>query len=594
MASVWAQLAAILTFSALLILVLSPALGSLSDSYRLFVDPSSYADASNIPQLVFGLLQAILGLILFSFIISVLSAALEQLIERIKGGALPYKKSDHILIVNHNAKLPLILNEFNDRAIKLNQPCDVVILLSESELVIDLCDDLDFAQWDHLQIYLRQGNTANYETFKNLSIEQAFGLVILSSAETADTFARDNQNLKTLACLTNEPAFYQHLLDRQRARRPVKCSIELSAETYSKDIALALTKSGHGSLFAVTNPGEVIGSVLSRSIIDIVYYKVYFEILSFSGNNVQFVAPDRFHAAGLSAGTRYEDLLQGFSGGVLAGYSRTDSEGRFNLALCPFGEALLPEDWLIFITDDIAALSFSPPAPSPSHPSSQIRPPRQTTSRRLCLIGSAWPVENLDGFLDEASKRNLHAAHFTFEDVDAYFAPDFVETLHAGDYDNIVINLDDETGFRLTLHLIARCKSDDPFLGKIVTVLSDPEIEGLLNKNTRYRNTVLSHKLAAKYIAQITFQKNLEQFYAELAKPEGVEFNLMDVGSELPPALLTDFTRLRAELAAHRLTFVGSVDADKNMRFGPACLEQATQILILNRIDTVGGPDAAE
>ena len=582
MAPIWAQLIAIFAFSGLVIVVLSPGVGSLSNSYRLFADPSSYADAEDVAELVFGLVQVIFGLVLFSFVISVLSAALEQLIERIKGGTLAYRKQDHLLIVNHNAKLPLILAEFNRRAAKLNQPCDVVILLSERGFVDEVCDRLVLAEWDYLQVYLRQGDVVNFETYNNLAIKQAVGVVVLSSEHLSEPFACDNHNLKILASLTNEVSFLQHLRERQQAKRPIKCSIELTGRTHSRDIALALTKNGEESLFAVTNPSDVIGSVLSRSMIDIVYYKVYFEILSFHGHTVHFVSPDRFSAAGLRVGLSYEELLLGFTGGTLVGYSRTDREGRFSLRLCPFGEALLAEDWLLFIAEDVNALRFAPATTLVDNASAQIRPPREILSRRICLIGSCWPVENLDRFLDDESKAGLCRAHFTFDEVDGYFEPGFVQSLHDGNYDHIVINLDDETGFRFTLHLIANCRSDDPFLEKIVTVVSDPVIEGLLNKNSRYRNTVLSHKLAAKYIAQISFQKNLEKFFGELADPEGVGFKLMCVGEDLPADCLADFPRLRAELAAHRVTYVGNVDGHKNVFFGPENIERAVQILVLS------------
>lgn len=582
LAPIWAQLLAIFAFSALLIVALSPALGSLSNSYRIFADPSSYADAEGTLQLVLGLLQVLLGLVLFSFVISVLSAALEQLIERIKGGTLAYRKRNHLLIVNHNAKLSLILHELNLRAAKLNQPCDIVILLSDREFVDTVTAQLDLAAWDFLQIYLRQGDVVNIDTYHNLSIQQAAGLVILAPENMADDFARDNQNLKILASLTNDEGFMKHLHERQLARQPIKCSIELTAETHSRDIALALTQSGQESLFAVTNPSGVIGSVLSRSMINIVYYKVYFELLSFHGHTVHFVSPDRFASSGLTAGVSFAELLLGFTGGTLVGYSRTDADGRFSVKLCPFDEPFSSQDWLLFIAQDVGTLHYAPAPRTVAAPSPSIRPPGKIHGGRPCLIGSAWPVENLEKFLDDEGKARLHAAHFTFEDVADYFAPAFIQSLHDGNYDPIVINLDDETAFRFTLQLISRCAPTDPFLQKIVTVLSDPVIEGLLNKNNRYRNTVLSPKLAAKYIAQLSFQKNLEKFFSELAHPAGVEFNLLHVGENLPATLLTDLPRMRAELAAHRLTYIGNVDAHKNVYFGPENLTHATHILVLS------------
>lgn len=578
---IWAQLVIIFGCSALVILAASPFLGSVAGSYRMFVDPSSYADAEGLTQGVLGLVQVLLGLILFSFIISVLSAALEQLIDRIRGGTLPYKKRDHMLIVNHNDRLPLLLDEMAVRARRLGQVGHVVLLLSDREALDEFAEQHDLERWPELQISLRQGLCTEYDTYQRLGVERAFGLVVLASDKAGDAFATDNLNLKILACLSNVPAFMRHLEARQKALNPVKCSMELSAGVHSREIALAMTRFGQDSLFAIINPDDVIVSVLSRSIIDIVYYKVFFELLSFHGHSVHFVSPERFRAAGVTPGRDYGELMPGFSGGTLAGYSRTDAQGRFSLALCPFGEALQANDWLLFITDDVHGLAFSLPEALPASAPVLIRPPGAHLHRRLCVLGSTWSVQNLESFLDQDSQIAMRAAHFDFPQPEQYFEPDFVAALRDDAYDYVIINLDDETGFRLTLHIISGCEPDDPFLGKVVTVLSDPVVESLLNQNARYRNTVLSHKLAAKYIAQVAFQKSLDKFFQALVQPQGVEFHLLKAGEDLPAELLQDPQRLRTALAARHITFVGSVNSQRDVSFGTSALAEAVQVLVL-------------
>jgi len=581
LAPIWAQLVIIFACSALVILAASPFIGSLALSYRLFVDPSSWADMEGLVQGFLGLLQVLLGLILFSFIISVLSAALEQLIDRIRGGTLPYKKHNHMLIVHRNARLPLLLDEMDIRARRQGQAGHVVLLLPDRETLDDIAAHFDMEDWPHLQISLRQGCTTDFDTYQRLGVAQAFGLVVLASETAGDAFAIDNLNLKVLACLNNEPAFMRHLEARQRALNPVKCAVELSDDVRSREIALAMTRYGRDSLFAIINPDDVMVSILSRSIIDIVYYKVYFELLSFYGHTVHFVSPERFRDAGVTPGKQYAELMLGFGGGTLVGYSRTDADGRFSLLLCPFDTPLQAGDWLLFISKNVDALVYAPPVATGAPASADIRPPGEDLSRRLCIIGSTWPVQNLDSFLDLESQAAMRAAHFEFEQVDDYFAPDFVTSLRADNYDYVIINLDDEIGFRLTLHIISGCEPDDPFLGRVVTVLSDPVIEGLLNNNARYRNTVLSHKLAAKYIAQIAFQKTLDKFFHALVQPHGVEFHLMKVGEDVPATLLDDPQRLREGLAQRCITFVGSVSAEKDVNFGTFGLERAEKLLVL-------------
>jgi hypothetical protein len=163
-----------------------------------------------------------------------------------------------------------------------------------------------------------------------------------------DNFAADNFNLKVLTTLTNNHAFFQHLSDRQGSRHPVKCSIELSNNKDSRDIALELTSHGAGALFAVITPGDVIGSILARAKVDVVYYKAFFEILAFDGSTIHFVDPKKLIIKGNLGGLLFEQLLFSFEGGTLLGFSGVNKEGGFEMSLCPFGKSVQATDWLHF------------------------------------------------------------------------------------------------------------------------------------------------------------------------------------------------------------------------------------------------------
>jgi hypothetical protein len=584
LAPLWVQLGAIFILSAAIILLLSPLIGSLPLSYRIFFDPSAYADADGPQALAFGLVQVVLSLVLVSSIISVLTAALEQMIEKIKGGTLAYRKSGHLLIVNYNAKLPLILDEINVRAERMGRMEDVVMLFPDTETVEHFCEQLDFSRWHALNIYVRQGDLLSFDTYRRLSILKAMGVAVLSrNGDDEDAFGCDNWNLKIVSALMNESEFVEHLKQRQAEWRPVKCSVEMTGHLNSREIAYSITTVDRISYFAVITPAHVIGSVLSRSMVDLAYYKAYFETLSFHGHSVQFVNPAQF--PGLATGVPYDQMTLGFSGGTLVGFSGTDEEGQFQLRLCPFGEPMRATDWLLFITDNVSGLRHQPVQSASSGPHPGISPPSEIVSRRLCVLGSSLPLDNMLGFLDAESCEAARTSHFIFENEENYFSREFIERLRQSKYDNVVINLKDDMGFRLTLMILSLYDKDDPFIGKIVTVLNDPLIEGLLNKNNKYQNTVVSHKLTAKYIAQLAFQKNLEKFFAELAMPEGVEFNLMEVDKHIPRALLTDVDAVRRHLVSHKITYIGTVDKHKQVVFGSEDFSGAHQLLILSSGD---------
>lgn len=582
-ASVWEQLGTIFVFGAMVILFLSPALGDISTSYRIFADPSSFADAEGPIQVFFGLVQMIFGLVLFSFIVSVLSAALVELVANIKGGKLPYRKGGHILIVNHNVKLPLILDEFNLRAQRKDVVEDVVLLCSEPEIVSNFHEHLETERWSHLEIYIRQGDLLTFSTFERQGILRALAVVILLPDHVEDEFAADNYNLKLLTTLVNKPEFFQHLSDCQKKHRPVKCSVELSGDPHCRDIALSITTKDAVPLFAVITPNDVIGHVIARAMVDVVYYNVFFETLSFEGTNALFIDPARFGSFDIAKQVTFDQLLFEFSGGLLIGYSSVDSDGRFHLNLCPFGEAPAPSDWLLFLTEDADVLQYTPQDAQVLLPHPDITPPSEQSHRKLCVIGDAWQIGPVMRFIDAQSQDFLLKSHFVFDDPDDYFAPEFQQTLRAGDYDNIIINLDDELGFRLTMLLFAIPENSKAFRAKFVTVLKDPQVEKLLNERASHCKTLLSHKLAAKYIAQLSFQKSLEILFTELTFPEGAEFNLLDVGTHIPQALLHSAVDLKHLLAAHQMIYVGIVDTEKRIFLNATDMSKAQQILALGK-----------
>jgi hypothetical protein len=88
-----------------------------------------------------------------------------------------------------------------------------------------------------------------------------------------------------------KPEFFAYLAERQNLRQPMKCSIELSNNANSHDIALSITTKHSGPMFSVITPNDVIGHVLARAMVDVVYYNVFFETLSFQGTNANFIDP---------------------------------------------------------------------------------------------------------------------------------------------------------------------------------------------------------------------------------------------------------------------------------------------------------------
>jgi len=578
-APLWLQLVLIFIASTILIFAFTPLIGSLSFCYTLFADPGTYGSADGFNQIFFGFFVLILGLILVSLIISVLTTALEELIDNIRGGIRPYRKKGHILIIHRNAKLPLILDEMNVKYAGLGQALDVVILLGEAKQVEEFWSGHDASHWPFLNIYMRVGDLLSYETYGHVSILSALGILLLLEETANSAYAADSQSLKTLAMLVSEPDFWAHLERRHTAKVPVKCAMELSHSIKSHEIARSLSSLGPESLFHVMTPSDVAAMVLSRAILDFAYYGIYLELFSFDNHSIYFVNPQRFAAQGLRPGLTFEELCARFTTGVLIGYSSATPAGM-DITLAPLGRPLHDRDWLLLIATSEAAITFATESPPHALETQVVRVP--TTHRcRVCLIGNKRRFERLGDFLDEASRQWCRENQIVLEKPEDYFDDAFIQRLHHGSFDKIIINLEDELAFRFSLYLRGLFDSDHPFIEKIITVLDDPFTETLLTQRSTRRNIILSDRLAAKYITQLAFQKNLGKVYLDLASSDKAEIKLLDVGAHIPRAALTSKDSVKHLLLAHGLIYLGAVNARQECHFDSGDFADCRQIVVI-------------
>ena len=96
------------------------------------------------------------------------------------------------------------------------------------------------------------------------------------------------------------------------------------------------------------------------------------------------------------------------------------------------------------------------------------------------------------------------------------------------------------------------------------------------------KNIILSEKLAANFIGQITFQKSLIHVLEELTSPAGNEFNLLQIGKDLSPDFLTNKSDLKKLLIDNHMTYIGTVNEKKDVEFDTDSFENATRVIMLS------------
>jgi hypothetical protein len=583
-APMWIQLIILLFFSTALVCLFAPLWGSLTKSYLMFVDQSQFVKAKGWFKASLGFIELILGIVVAGFVISILTSTLENFISEIKTGALAYKRGKHVLIVNQNNKLFHILREMNRKFAEMERTQDVVILLKGKKDVEAFWDAYSVEKHQHISVYAKHGVPLFFESFQKVSLLDASAAVILLDKDFHDQYAADNNNLKILSAVLNNNKYCDLLVKRTREKHPLKCTVELNDTNKAKEIAASISTIKGVSTFSVVTPMDMISRILSRSVIDVAYFNMYNEIFSFQGYEIYFDNPNNHSSNGDLVGKSFKELHLGFTKGLLIGFSRLVGND-FQIFLNPVGEILSNDDWLLFLAKDetdIKYEAFTPPISEHNFSEITIRQPSEIVTRRICMIGKYHDLSGADDFLDQESKRGFHENIFVCEKTEDYFDKEKIDQLLGKNFDNVIINLKDEITLRLSLYLLSLYGENADIISRLIIIIENPVTAELLAGSFKKKNIVLSEKLAANFISQITFQKHLTGVIEELTSPEGHEFNLLEIGKEVPSDILPNKAQVKQLLIENEMVYIGNIDRNKNINFDDENFQDSTHLIVLS------------
>ena len=206
------QLSVVIVFGLVIVLISGLFIGSIEKSYMVFVDPPALSLMKDKPfNLLYSFFLMMLGLIVTGFVISVLSASLENTFRDVKKGRLKYLGSGHSIIINSNHKILKILQEIN-----LLHKCngdyhDVVIFIKSDNTIEKLQAEILKEVYEHLHIFIRYGDTLSWQRYNELSIKSVNSIIILGCDEIKDPFVRDNNNLRIMNLLFSNEKFVTYM-----------------------------------------------------------------------------------------------------------------------------------------------------------------------------------------------------------------------------------------------------------------------------------------------------------------------------------------------------------------------------------------------
>ncbi len=563
------QLGVIFVLSMAIVFISGVLLGSLSDSYLLFVDPSSLPSSIHKSGMVvlYEFFLMVSGIVITGFIISVLSTFLEETLSKIKEGQLNYYGSDHTMIVNINHEIYNILRELDALYKSRGHKHDVVILSDSEHAIKMLLEFVEETHFEYIEIYVRYGEVLWMERYFELSVDSLFALIILKKEEDVSNFESDNLNIRITNMLVNNKRLRSYFEEKRKALTPVKAIVEFSETAYIEEI---LKRTTDGLFFPIA-PKKILSYILNLSVIDMHFYKVWEELLTFEGHEIYFVDPN---AVGIEENMLYDEVVMRQEEGLLIGISRNDN-GKFQLLLNACKEPIKKGDWVIFIAENKEAIRLGEKRSVCNMQNIHaIEQPKETFVRKILVIGEEREV-HLRGFLDEKESKILYE-NPPYEEL---FNRDYFDAkLKNGEnfVDTIVLNLDDERMYRLALYLSTKYSYEE--MHRFVFIVDDALMtEHLINIG--FENTILSHLLVSRYITQISNQLALSAVIAEMTSKDGAEINFVDK-KEIPTM---DLDSLKCTLVQNKMSYLGVIDEKNHVIFDAKekDISRASKIIVL-------------
>ncbi|MCP3899752.1 MAG: hypothetical protein GY707_08580 [Desulfobacteraceae bacterium] len=556
-ASTFYQLLILLVFSVILISIFGFLIGSISKSVELFLKPVSITSQVGLYNISIGFIEIILGILFFGTIISILTSARVEFISNIKSGSLPYKRKNHFVIINKSKLIPFILKELNLKMIDENSKMDVVICIP---MIGDkTSDNLMLPEYSNINVFIRSGNPYTNDIYKKINIRYSDEIIILHNSDLKNDMKRDNLNLKILSILHSNNKF---------AKEDGLFTVE-SASSRKTDLIIDSIMQQHGmQRYSVINPKDLIPKLITRSLINLIYYDFFKEIASYKGCEIYEINYSKYFDTPQQFQDVHLKILNGSLIGVQSGIKTFINPHNYEIQMSD----------ILLILLEVNEIEIGDVLEYDEYNFSKIKKPQLKEYRKMCIIGGndEMSIKGLSEFLDVKSIQSLKTY---VNDEKDYLNSDFWNKIFDNQYDVILLNLEDELEFHVTLYVNALFDHDKKFLDKIINIIRDTDTASLLESNDIENSVIISEKLVSQFITQAAFSPSIVPLLNQITQAEGYEPYVLNntLYSEL---FDLDFNTLKLHLIKNQMIFLGIINNGK-LFLNCKQVEKSDAILVL-------------
>lgn len=533
--SIWRQSLILLILSSVFVLIFSFVYkdgGKIS--YLMFLDPTSLVDVNTNVERVFGIIEVLLGLFVGGALISIITEMLTNISSNIKNGYYPYKGKDHIIIINYNSKLEFILNEIDHYYKDIEQIKDVVLFLPFVENIEDFNQNL--TKYSNIRIFLIKGEVFNWESYERLNVNYTSKILIL---KPKDDSIKDI-DIKISKFIISHPNF---------VRKNIPVIVESELNRINETIFNEIFEDKYPHV--VIDHNFVISQFLNRSIIEPLYFKIYTSLLTFDGYEFYILDFSEVFNEKLT----FKEAFLRFKDGVLVGIIKNNQ-----VMLNPNKDIILSKDVkLITILENRFEYEIIEKCDIRNINLKNIPKPKLKIDRQIVIVGNYndFDVNSINDFLTTESIKKLKK--IIFDNDKDYLKDEFWEKeIINKNYDMIILNLEDNFEFILTMYLKSRYKNNKKFLKSIVNIIHDPVTAQLLIDKKNENNIIISEKMVGEYTTQALFNPVVIQIFDEITHSKGTEFYLLD-RKEYGFLFDMNYEELKYVLFENEMIYIGAI-----------------------------------
>lgn len=493
-------------------------------------------------MLAYAFFLSLMGLVVFSVLISLINNTMRSRIEALRRGETPVLERGHVLVLGWSNKVFSVL-----RQLASLEPGIKVVILAPREIET-MQEELRVAgtQREQLTIILRSGIPSNRSELERVALEHASSVIILS------TDADDSESIKSMVLLAGTHEW------------PGKAPTLTSEIAHERNYELAKIAS-RGRLQIVSS-AKVISKVIVQTIRNPGLSSIYSELFSYAGNSIYvqqapectdvtiediaYRIPDAIpigitwemrqngslrHAVALNPEPDYEiaadEKLVLIARGLPIHYVPTDTGYQSQLAREGGGHTRVPRrvlliGWTGMIYDILLELNA-----------------HAVQGTEISILSGKTP-EEAGKRIEKHQKTDLRNLRLEFIEGDAADATAYAE-IDLSRYQSVVVLADvwdDEEGdvdtrtLRILLRLSDRRKYDKVLAHTVVELMDQANRDLIVGLGVD--DVVISPNVVSAQLAQIARQDVLGPIYRELLSAGGIEISLRPAGDYV--ALETD------------------------------------------------------